>query len=171
MADSFWSSSCAASSGEPVTVEYLADYPQYADVLAAWLYEEFGRPIPGSSLERARSRVRASLNKSSLPLTVVCLAGDQPAGTAMLKIHEMEIRPEHEFWVGSVFVAPQYRRRGIGSALMKRVVGEAQRLGLGQLYLYTPDQERLYARLGWKAIERLNYQGREVVIMTYALQV
>jgi hypothetical protein len=34
------------------------------------------------------------------------------------------------------------------------------------LYLYTADQESLYARLGWTPFERTEHRGQRIVIMT-----
>jgi hypothetical protein len=39
------------------------------------------------------------------------------------------------------------------------------RLGVKTAYLFTPDQENLYARLGWKTILREEYRGEQVAIM------
>jgi len=65
-----------------------------------------------------------------------------------------------------VFVAEQYRRRGIGAELVRRIVAEAAKLNIPLLYLYTVHSERLYAALGWTLMERTSYLDHEVVIMT-----
>ncbi len=72
-------------------------------------------------------------------------------------------------WLAGLYVAPEHRREGIGSALVARVVGEARGLGLHRLYLYTPDQECFYARLGWWVVDKCEHRGESVVVM--ALQV
>lgn len=66
--------------------------------------------------------------------------------------------------------APAHRRRGIGSALVERVVEEARALEVGTLYLFTMDQERLYARLGWSVGERTRYRHHDIVIMHRTLE-
>ena len=58
---------------------------------------------------------------------------------------------------------------GVGSALVRRVVEEARALGVKTLYLYTPDRERFYARTGWSVLERTEYMGVKVVIMSITL--
>jgi N-acetylglutamate synthase-like GNAT family acetyltransferase len=53
----------------------------------------------------------------------------------------------------------------VASALVRRVVEEARDSGIDRLYLWTTDQERLYARLGWRRIESTTFQGEDIVIM------
>jgi hypothetical protein len=38
------------------------------------------------------------------------------------------------------------------------------------LHLYTPDQERLYARFGFAVRERLDYRGERVALMSLDLR-
>jgi N-acetylglutamate synthase-like GNAT family acetyltransferase len=77
----------------------------------------------------------------------------------------MELTP----WLGGVYVAPDHRRQGIGSALVVRAVDEASEISVERLYLYTPDQERFYTRLGWSVVEQCQYRGEDVVVMTLQL--
>ena len=64
---------------------------------------------------------------------------------------------------------PEYRCRGYGSALVNRVADEARQLAVQDLTLYTPDQERFYARLGWFVLERCRYRTQRVAAMRLRL--
>ena len=75
----------------------------------------------------------------------------------------MELTP----WLAGVIVAPDYRRRGIGSVLVGKVIECAAAGGATRIYLYTPSVEQMYARLGWSVVERTRYLGAEVVVMSY----
>ena len=68
-------------------------------------------------------------------------------------------------WLASVYVTPEHRSRGIGTALVQRVIEEAVGLSVETLYLFTPDREGFYASLGWSVVERTEYRGQKVVIM------
>ena len=57
-----------------------------------------------------------------------------------------------------------------GLALGKRAMEECARLGVGQLFLFTPTIESLYARLGWVACDRTQIQGNPVVVMKRAIE-
>jgi N-acetylglutamate synthase-like GNAT family acetyltransferase len=64
-----------------------------------------------------------------------------------------------------VYVDEIHRGKGIGSTLVKRAMQHAQENGVKRLYLYTPDQEQMYARLGWQLFSREPYNGTPVTIM------
>ena len=70
-------------------------------------------------------------------------------------------------WLADVFVAPNHRRHRVGAALVRRAVDDATALGVRRLYLYTPNTELFYSRLGWSLVERTRYRGTDVVVMSY----
>ena len=59
----------------------------------------------------------------------------------------------------------EFRGQGIASALSLRAFAEAVRLGFERLYLFTPRNETLYARLGWKTFERIEHGGVALTLM------
>lgn len=56
-----------------------------------------------------------------------------------------------------------------GSALAERVAEEARALGVAELYLFTPDQERLDQRLGRRRLREERYRGWDVTVMVREL--
>ena len=153
--------------GAPIEIHYLADCPELIPVLAAWFFAEWG--TPDLSVERIERRLHERLNRDRLPLVLVGFHDQKPVASASLKIQELDIRPEYLHWLGSVYVRPEERYQGIGSYLVESAAQEAQRLGVEDLYLYTTYSERLYARLGWITLERVEHHGRSSVIMRYTL--
>jgi N-acetylglutamate synthase-like GNAT family acetyltransferase len=149
-----------------MTIEYLADHPETLDTLVQWTHGEWGNVHGGETLEQRRTRFAGSLNRDRIPLTVVALEGGELLGSASLIAHDMETRMELTPWLASVFVAEQYRRRGVGAELVRRIMAEARKLKVPLLYLYTVHSERLYASLGWTVMERTDYLEHPVVIMT-----
>jgi predicted N-acetyltransferase YhbS len=61
--------------------------------------------------------------------------------------------PDLTPWLAAVYVMPEYRRRGVGAALIQAVVEKAA-LGVETLYLSTVGREEYYASLGWDVIHR-----------------
>ena len=151
----------------PMTIEYLADHQETLDTLVQWMHQEWGHVRGGETLEQRRKRFADSMNRDRIPLTVVALEGGELLGSASLIAHDMETRMELSPWLASVFVAEQYRRRGIGAELVRRIMSEAGRLKVPLLYLYTVHSERFYAALGWSLLERTAYRDQKIVIMTY----
>ena len=148
-------------------IEFLADHPALVPILAQWHHREWQHLTPGETIDECAQRLRASAQRDGCPLTVIALADGELAGSASLVAHDMEIRRDLTPWLSGVYVTPGRRRRGVGSALVRRVTREAARLGVATLYLFTtsPENERLYASLGWSVRERVEYLGRRRVIM------
>jgi GNAT superfamily N-acetyltransferase len=150
-------------------ISYLADYPQYLPTVAGWIFDEWGWEMPGSTLENIQAEFSLHLNRDRIPLTMLALADGQPAGTASIFLHDMDSRMDLTPWLAGVYVVPEFRRQGVGSQLVRAIEAAATRLQLGRLYLFTPDQEAFYARLGWSVLETVEYRHHSNVIMTKSL--
>jgi putative hydrolase of the HAD superfamily len=150
-----------------IAIEYLADHLEAIPVLAEWLFEEWGDRSPTESVEEVAKNLRKRANRDRLPLALVALDQANLVGTVSLRIREMEIRPEYEHWLGTLYVSKPQRNQGVGSRLVQSAKEEAIRLGITRLYLYTrhPDSQRLYKTLGFVEIERPDYLGRPAIIM------
>ncbi len=146
-------------------IEYLADYPEFVPILAGWFFQEWGARTPNDTLQVFTERLLERMNRDKPPLAVVALQGEEPVGTAALKIQEMETHPQYKYWLGSVYVKENWRGSGIASALINAVIREAERFDISELYLYTRGSEGLYKRLDWQEIERPIFRGRTVTIM------
>jgi GNAT superfamily N-acetyltransferase len=148
-------------------IDYLADHPEFIPALARWHHAEWSYLRPGDAVEARTTRLRAACGRGEIPTVVVAFSGGTLFGSAMLIAHDMDTRMDLTPWLAGVFVAPDQRRRGVGSALIGRVIECAAALGVKRLYLYTPGAEQMYSRLGWSAVERVSYRGADVVLMSY----
>jgi len=146
-------------------IRYLADCHEAIPQVARWLFDEWGRFLPGASVERGIARLQERLHRDSIPLTLVATDAEAVLGTVSLVNCDMEARPDLSPWSASLYVESGRRRRGIGSALVEAAVRESKRLGINSLFLFTDTSESLYAKHGWKRIESCVYRDREVVIM------
>jgi predicted N-acetyltransferase YhbS len=149
-----------------MTIEYLADQPEALDIVVQWMHREWGNGPGGETLEERRTRFAGSMNRDRIPLAIVAVEAGEVLGSASLVAHDMKTRMELTPWLASVFVGEEYRRRGVGAELVRRIMAEAGKLKVPLLYLYTVHSERLYASLGWTVSERTNYLEHPVVIMT-----
>jgi GNAT superfamily N-acetyltransferase len=52
-------------------------------------------------------------------------------------------------WLAAVFVIPEARKLGVGTALVNHVVGRSRELGYHEMFLYTDHQQRWYENSGW----------------------
>ena len=147
----------------------LEKYPQFVPTVAEWLYKEWGHEIPGVSVAKIEARLQMFPDAQGVPTAFIALWEGVPVGVARLVAHDMDVRPMLSPWLASVFVLPQFRKRGIGRTLCARVSAEAQQFGFSYIYLFTPDRERFYAQQGWETIERIVYRNKDVSVMQLRL--
>jgi GNAT superfamily N-acetyltransferase len=146
--------------------QFLADRPEDVPQVIRWWHSKWADRM-GPDIDKLTGQLRAALRRDDLPLDIVAVLDDEMIGTAVLKRHEMkEVYPQRLYWLGSVFVAPEYRGRGVASALASRVVDMARERGLPHLYLQTEHPDGgLYADLGWEPVERLWYKNTDTLLM------
>ncbi|RTR05897.1 GNAT family N-acetyltransferase [Halomonas nitroreducens] len=133
--------------------------------LAGWAHAEWGHLHPGRDLAAAIGHFRADCGPAGVPSVFAAMHGEQPVGMASLVVDDMSDRRELTPWLASVYVLPDWRGRSIASRLVCRVEEEARAHGVERCYLYTPDQQALYRRLGWQDVEERDYRGETVTIM------
>jgi GNAT superfamily N-acetyltransferase len=166
----------AAPPGNPadaeggIRLERLAPASPLVDTLARWDFDQWGHLDPVRPLDAAIAAFRALCGPGGVPSVFVALHGEIPVGMASLIADDMPDRPALMPWLASVYVVPGWRGLGIASRLVRRVEEEARSHGIGRLYLFTPDREALYRRLGWHELERRHYRGEAVTLMRRILQ-
>ena len=158
------------SAMSPIHFEFLADRPADVPLVMNWWHSFWGDRM--GNLEAYTEQFLAKLGKQDLPLDIVAIKDNQPVGTAALKEHEMEeIYPDYQYWMGSVFVAPEFRGQGIARLLAEQIIRLARQHQLPQLYLQTVDLTGgLYSRLGWEPLDRLEYYGEQTLVMVKYLE-
>jgi predicted N-acetyltransferase YhbS len=127
-------------------IDYLADHPAHLETVAVWQQKQFGYLTPTLTFEDRTERLRGSLQKEALPLTLIALSeSGAPLGSASLltaTITHKHLTP----WLSSVFVPEEHRGGGIASALSLRVLAEAE-------------------RLGWTTFDRIEHNGLPIALM------
>ena len=97
--------------------------------------------------------VDAVLADSSLGFYLVVEIDGKPAGQLMVTYEWSDWRNGLWWWIQSVYVRPEYRRRGVYSALHRHVAEEAQAAGgVCGLRLYV-EQENTTAQQVYRSLE------------------
>jgi len=132
-------------------IEQLSERPDLLPTIAFWIYSEWWTEVEGATADQ-------------IPVTLVASLECSPVGTATLLAHDVETEewPDLSPWLAAVYVMPEYRRRGVGAALINAIVEKAASLGVGVLYLSTVEREEFYAGLGWQVLHRIE----DKVVMT-----
>ncbi len=146
-------------------IAYIKDHPETLPVVARWIFDEWGDLCPGSTLETFIEHLQENCHDDQVPLTLIALLDGEVVGTASLIEYDMDTRHDLTPWLASVYVTPAQRGKGFGTKLVQAIVAKAREFKVPKLYLFTPDQEHFYRRLGWQPQEYTDYRGHNVVIM------
>jgi GNAT superfamily N-acetyltransferase len=142
----------AAAAPAGVSIHWLADRPDLlgsAFEVAAETYPELGGPISkqAGTLQEWQLFELAD-PQIALELTAVAAAGDEAVGFAALRRIDDGKVGVHRITV----VRPEWRRRGVGSAMTRMQIAAAKQASFERLeaWPWTDLQKRLYASLGYE---------------------
>jgi len=160
-----------------IKIEKLKSHPELVRFLAHLMFREFGYFFPDETEEEFEDVFQHRLNENRLPIAFVALEHGQFVGTFSLRENDPvlakkfspPLQENYSPWVGSVFVLPEKRKRGIGQILMERAKQETKKLGFRHLYLFTTDKEQWYVKLGFQTIEKSFLGKTPVAIMGCAI--
>jgi len=79
--------------------------------------------------------------------------------------YELNDNPQRMYWLGEVITRPSHRGKGIGTTLVKRLIKHACEQNIAELWLYTPDMQPLYRKLGWVDEETRIVAEESVTVM------
>jgi N-acetylglutamate synthase-like GNAT family acetyltransferase len=149
----------------PCTISDLRQRPAFFDTVADRIWQVWWRP-DGHPIDHIAGRLRENMADTPIPLALVAHDGDAFLGTASVIPSDLAERPQLTPWVAAVWVEPQARQRGIGSALVNRATQDCFALGFGRVYLCArPQRSAFYEGLGWMPIERDIGPHRMIVLV------
>ncbi len=130
-----------------ITIDYLQNHPEFIETVTQWIYDEWCHKV----MDRASvlQDVRGRLHDDRIPLTLVAIAGEECVGTISIFEYDLDLRHDLTPWLAALYIHPDYRNQGIGSALIAELLIVARRLGIPKLYLHTETASPYYARKGW----------------------
>ena len=152
------------------SIEPLANHTHHIHEMSAAFHREWSHLVPGKSVEWVEESFRSRVNSERLPMAFVAVnkVGDW-LGTVSIKVEDLDLPDALSPWLSSLFVREPYRNRGIGKALVEKVLEACQNLGLPAVYLYTDSKEQFYLDLGWTLLQRQILHFSEISILKYQL--
>lgn len=122
------------------------------------------------TLDRAtlEAGVRALLEDSSKGMYFVAEIDGQVVGQLMITFEWSDWRNGNIWWIQSVYVLPEYRRRGVFRAMFEYVEREARNVGVVGLRLYV-EQHNAAAQGTYKRLEMTlsHYQLMEKMFKSF----
>jgi GNAT superfamily N-acetyltransferase len=144
----------------------LSDAMHHLPKIAQWFHSDWGNLLPWADEAVISQRLYDACESSTFSKCFVAVSdADELLGTASLKLNELSHHREKTYWLGEVYVSEAHRGKGLGSLLTKAVITHALTHRVDQLFLYTPDQQALYAKLGWRVVGTELVNGEEVSLM------
>lgn len=151
-------------------IEDLSEHAAAVETLARWHFDEWQHLYPSETRADFADDLCRSLEPGVVPATWVLVDDEGIWGSASVLEQDMDTNRELGPWLANVYVHPRHRGRGLGSRLIRHVMGQCQARGLPALYLFTPGQESFYETLGWQRLRRERYHGEDVTLMQARLE-
>lgn len=150
-------------------IQALRRHPNLIDPIVSTLHDSWGDLPPWADPAVIRERLMAGATTEPIPHTLVAVTDQGTlAATGSVKLNELPGHPDKVHWIGEVFVLPAHRGRGLGSRMTRALTDHAFSQGVPEVFLYTPDQQSLYARLGWVEVARDVVNDETVSVMKLA---
>ncbi len=138
--------------------------PYHIPRLAEWHHQEWSYLNPDLTVSQRAEWMQSYLSDDLVPSTFIALR-EQLLGSAAIIEHDLETRPDLSPWLASVFVAPEHRGQGIGTKLVIHVMEKVREAGILVLYLFTPDKEGFYQKLGWQTLSKETFRDHPITVM------
>jgi len=146
----------------------LAEHPNLWQQAAQWSFDAWQHEFPSDTVQTYLDQYALAATKSERLIEIYAAISEQNQllGVAtLIDDDELPDAPEPGPWLAAVFVTPDSRKFGVGSALVERVVSRTRELGYLKIYLYTEHQEDWYASKGWTKIRVIIFLGLHHVVM------
>lgn len=139
---------------------------QIRRTLAQWSLDEWNRDFPADTIDWYLDLYNEAASSTGLPISLAAFVNGDVAGTAsVIADDELPDATEPGPWLAAVFVAPEFRGQGVGSALAAEAVSRARALGHSEIYLYTRSRMTMYERLGFMALRQSQLGDHAVTVM------
>jgi len=146
----------------------LSEHPNLWQQAAQWSFDAWQHEFPSDTVQTYLDQYALAATKSERLIEIYAAISEQNQllGVAtLIDDDELPDAPEPGPWLAAVFVTPDAREFGVGSALVEHVVNRSRELGYSKIYLYTEHQENWYASKGWTKIRDIVFLGLHHVVM------
>lgn len=147
-----------------VEVKNFVECPDAIPPIAEMLFNQWFVSRPGKTLEGLIAQMRTGRD-DAIPVGLIGFVDEEPAGTVSLLERDLEECGDLRPWLSGLLVAPEYRKKGVADALVRRLQTIAKELGEKEVYLWT-EIPSLYEKYGWKIVPGIT-TGSSTVLMRW----
>ncbi len=133
-----------------IAVKFLADHEDSIPTLAVWFRAQWPDYYANWSRQEMEDDFLSDASRDQLPSRLVAFAGNELAGTIVLRAHKSEHFPTSAPELGGLFVPETYRKQGIGTALVQAGMRLAHDLGHQTIYATTVNAAGILEGCGWQ---------------------
>ena len=113
-------------------------------------------------MDRLTFGVSSAINDEQKGIYLVARANDTPIGSLMLTREWSDWNNQWYWWIQSVYVMPEYRKKGVYKAMYSTLKDMAQENGVSQIRLYADrtnlSAQQVYQRLGMRESHYLMFE-------------
>lgn len=151
-------------------IKKLMDNSEYLTQTSGLLFREWSSLSLWADEGLIRTRLIERNSSNTGQMTLVAIDTENSVIAAGSIIHyELSDNPERKYWLGEIITRPSYRGQGIGTLLINELIKQASGQNITELWLYTPDMQPLYRKLGWEDKETRTVDGESVSLMVLNL--
>lgn len=158
-----------------LTIRALYQHPELLGQVAAWHHRECLRQGLQTTLAKRKERLQKHLCADHpIPQTWLALDAGRLIGCISLvsyhlKSSETPSPGAEPLWLSNLYVEPAFRRRGVGSDLIRFTEAYARRVGECELWLMASEYTDFYRTRGWQLVRRARVARRSVNVMRRVL--
>ena len=151
-----------------VKIINLLDDIKHLEEVSEWIWKQWDKEH-NSKLEDAIYRSKHSLKDNDIPQMYIAKYKEEVIGVVSIWRNDLKARQDLYPWMAALFVKEEYRHKGVGTLLQKRVIEETRKMDYEYLYLIT-DHQNYYEKMGWKFLEKAPLgDGHDTKIYRYDL--
>ena len=156
-----------------ITIENIVLHPEIGPTLARW-HVAFWGDLYDNWTEATAVQEFAHMKQDSVPMTLVAVehTDTEYRVVGSVSLFEDDDLPGFDHltpWLGSLYVVPEARGKGVGEQLILAMLAEAFRLHYRSVYLFTPENQEYYEQRGWNRVTEAEAHGHPVTVMSHSV--
>jgi GNAT superfamily N-acetyltransferase len=153
----------------PIEITRLKPNSPELQICAAWRYEAFLKSYGYSLSDSGAQLAKLATQPDEYETALIALVDGRLASSCLLVLQEFEALHDVSPWLASLYVAPEYRKRGVARKLVAAIEDQARAHGVARLHLYTGDAKKFYVKCGWSLAEQGIAGGEPYAFMVRSL--